>query len=67
VRLLKIPEVAERLAVTVARAYDLARAGVIPVVRLGREIRVDPEALDAWIAAGGAALSGPGGWRRARN
>lgn len=61
-RLLKLQEVAERLNIAYPRAADLARQGLLPVVRLGRHIRVDPEALDAFIRNGGKAL--PGGWRR---
>ena len=45
------------------RAGQLAREGVLPVVRLGRQYRVDPERLSEWIGAGGRPL--PGGWRRA--
>lgn len=60
-KLLKMREVAERLDTRLDRVYDMARLGLLPVVRLGRQIRVDPEALDAFIRGGGAAL--PGGWR----
>ena len=60
--LLRIPEVAERLDVTHARAYELARTGALPAVRIGRQLRVDPEALQAWIDNGGQPL--PGGWRK---
>ena len=51
--LLRIPEVAERLAVSTPRAYALAREGVIPIVRLGRQVRVDDRQLEEWIASGG--------------
>jgi excisionase family DNA binding protein len=61
-RLLRIPEVAARLDVTEARAYELARTGALPSVRIGRQIRVSPDALGAWIENGGQPL--PGGWRR---
>jgi excisionase family DNA binding protein len=61
-RLLRIPEVAERLDVTEARAYELARTGALPAVRIGRQIRVHPDQLAEWIQAGGTPL--PGGWRR---
>ena len=60
-KLLDAPEVAEILNVSRARVYELVRQGVIPVVRLGRQVRVDPDRLRAWIAEGGQAL--PGGWR----
>ena len=52
-RLLTIDEVAEILSVSSARAYQLARSGTIPVVRLGRQVRVDSEKLRLWIERGG--------------
>jgi len=62
VKLLTIPQVAERLQVSPQRAYEMARAGLLPAVRLGRQVRVSEEALEDWIRKGGKAL--PGGWRR---
>jgi excisionase family DNA binding protein len=60
--LLTLEDSAKILNVTYARASQLAREGLLPVVRLGRQYRVDPERLSEFIAAGGRAL--PGGWRR---
>jgi putative molybdopterin biosynthesis protein len=57
-----IPAAARRLGVSIGRCYELAREGLIPTVRLGRQLRVDPQALDEWIRRGGKAL--PGGWRK---
>jgi len=51
--------------VDAGRAYELARVGILPdgvVVRLGRQIRFDEDALVDWIRGGGQAL--PGGWKR---
>ena len=43
------------LSVSLARLYELARLGVIPVVRLGpRQIRFDEDALAQWVRQGGA-------------
>ncbi|WP_062309855.1 helix-turn-helix domain-containing protein [Alicyclobacillus sendaiensis] len=64
-RLLTMAEVAEICGVTVARAYELAREGLLPVVRLGRQLRVDPLQLEEWIRNGGQAY--PGGWRKEAN
>lgn len=61
-KLLRITEVARILDVTEDRAYALARAGILPVVRIGRHLRVDPEALQKWIRAGGQSFEG--GWRK---
>lgn len=60
--LLTVPEVSKRLSISEARVRELGRLGLLPIVHLGRQVRVDPERLNAWIAAGGQAL--PGGWRR---
>ena len=60
--LLTVPEVSERLKISEARVRELGRLGLLPIVKLGRQIRVDPARLDAWIADGGQSL--PGGWRR---
>ena len=60
--LLTIPEVARLLRVRPIRAYQLVRDGVIPGVRLGRQVRVEKNTLLAWIGHGGKPL--PGGWRR---
>lgn len=61
-KLLRIPTVAQILDVSEDRVYSLAREGVLPHVRLGRQIRVDSDALEEFINNGGKAL--PGGWRR---
>ena len=61
-RLLNMKDVAERLDVSLPRVYELARCGVLPVVRLGRQLRVEEGRLVAWINDGGRGL--PGGWRR---
>lgn len=56
---------AELLDVSVARIYEMARTHILPkhvAVRLGRQLRIDEDALREWIRSGGAAL--PGGWRR---
>ena len=59
-----LAEVAEILSVPTARAYELCRSGMIPVVRIGRQMRVRPSQLDEWLEAGGKPL--PGGWRKER-
>lgn len=44
------------------RIYELCRLGLFPHVHLGRQIRFDPDAVEAFIISGGQAL--PGGWRQ---
>lgn len=61
-RLLRIPHVAQVLDVPQARVYEMIRQGLLPCVRLGRQVRVSEEALRRFIETGGQAL--PGGWRR---
>ncbi|MFL5482870.1 MAG: helix-turn-helix domain-containing protein [Gemmatimonadaceae bacterium] len=61
-QLLRIPEVAKALNISPEHAYELARSDILPVVRLGRQLRVNPSALAEWVERGGKAL--PGGWRR---
>lgn len=56
-RLMKIQEVAEILDVTEDRAYQMAREGLLPVVRLGRQIRIDQGRLQDWIDRGGQGLA----------
>ena len=56
---------AQILGVSEGRLYEMVRTGLLPVgvvVRLGRQIRLDEDALVEWIKAGGQAL--PGGWKR---
>lgn len=55
-KLLTMGEVANILNVTPQRAYELARAGLLPTVKLGRQVRVDEARLSDWIQKGGAGL-----------
>lgn len=49
--LLRPPEVSEMLGVSRALAYRWAQTGVLPVIRVGRSVRIPHDALVAWIAA----------------
>lgn len=60
-RLIQAKRASEVLSVSLARLYELARLGVIPVVRLGpRQIRFDEDALTEWVKNGGLAVEGNG-------
>lgn len=48
-QLLTIPQVAERLAIPTGHAYELARRDVLPVVRVGKYVRVSQASLTKWI------------------
>jgi putative molybdopterin biosynthesis protein len=52
--LLTAKETAEVLKVSLPRVYELARTGLIPCVRMGRQIRFDEEKLREWAAQGGS-------------
>lgn len=58
-RLLRAPEISERLGITEDRVWDLIRRRMLPAVRIGRQVRVDEDALEAWIRRGGSALPNP--------
>jgi excisionase family DNA binding protein len=49
--MLKVPEVAARLGISTSKAWELSRSGRLPIVRIGKSVRVPADALDKWIAA----------------
>jgi excisionase family DNA binding protein len=60
-RLIQAKRASEVLSVSLARLYELARLGIIPVVRLGpRQIRFDEDALTEWVKNGGLSAQGNG-------
>lgn len=59
-KLIKVTELADILDVSKARAYELIRTGLIPSVRLGRQVRVDAQQLGEWIDRGGSGGAGGG-------
>lgn len=60
-RLIQAKRASEVLSVSLARLYELARLGIIPVVRLGpRQIRFDEDALTEWVQRGGLPPEGNG-------
>lgn len=48
-RLMRLDEVAPRLAVSLATLRRMVAAGRLPVVRVGRQLRVRPADLEAFI------------------
>jgi hypothetical protein len=53
-RLIKIPKFSEKLKVREARGYELARQLPLGVrVELGRQVRIDEDAFEEWVASGG--------------
>ncbi len=47
--LLRIPEVAKALGLGRTKVYELIAAGELPVIRLGRAVRVSVTALQKWV------------------
>lgn len=47
--LLRIPEVAAELRLARSSVYQLIQSGELPVVRIGRAVRVPRSALENWI------------------
>lgn len=58
----RVEEAAQFLGVSRARAYELARLGIVPCIRLGKTVLFDPEQLAAFMSNGGKAW--PRGWHR---
>ncbi len=54
-RLLKADEAQDLLGVSKPRLYQLVRDGVLPAVRLGRQVRFSPKGLAQFIESGGKA------------
>lgn len=46
-------QLAQRLGIHRTRLYLLVRTGRIPHLRIGRLVRFDPDAIAAWVKAGG--------------
>ena len=63
-KLLKVEDVAELFNVTEERVYTLAREGIIPVCRVGRQLRFSENAINEFVDSGGKSWSG--GWRKAQ-
>jgi excisionase family DNA binding protein len=55
-------EAAQVLKVKTERVYELCRLGILPHVRLGRQVRIEEQQFLEWMRNGGQAL--PGGWKR---
>ena len=58
-QLLRVSEAARCLNISRARCYELARKGHLLVVRLGSQIRFDPEQLESLLVNGGFSLAVP--------
>lgn len=61
-KLLKVEDVAKMFDMTDERVYTLAREGILPVCRLGRQLRFSENAIAEFVVNGGKAF--PGGWKK---
>jgi excisionase family DNA binding protein len=52
-KLFRADVLAEVLDTSTYRVYEMAREGLIPTVRIGRQVRFDPVAIRQWIESGG--------------
>lgn len=50
VRLLTVAEVADRLRLAKSTVYQFIRDGELAAVRLGRAVRIKPEAVDTFLS-----------------
>jgi excisionase family DNA binding protein len=55
--LLKVPEAAELCGLGRSKLYELMQAGEIPVIRIGRGVRIPASGLRAWVARQGKSAS----------
>lgn len=49
--LLTLPEAAQRLAVSERKLRDMVAKGYLPKVKIGIEVRFDPEDVEAYITS----------------
>ena len=49
--LLRAEEVARALGLGRSKVYELMQSGELPVVRIGRSVRVARAALESWVRA----------------
>ncbi|MBI4506294.1 MAG: helix-turn-helix domain-containing protein [Chloroflexi bacterium] len=47
--LLKVEDAAKFLSLGRSKTYELIQQGILPVVRVGRSVRVPTAALRAWV------------------
>ncbi len=60
--LLRSKEAADKLSITEDRLYAYTREGILPVVKIGRQLRWSEESLNEFIRSGGSGFSG--GWKK---
>lgn len=61
-RFYTVTEMAQLLQLTPHRVYEAVRQGLLPAVRIGRQVRIEEQAFLSWVQAGGQTYEG--GWKR---
>ena len=59
--LLKVEEAAERLSMGRSKAYELVQSGELPVIHVGRSVRIPVAALERWVERKAAEAEGDAG------
>jgi excisionase family DNA binding protein len=49
--LLRIPEAAETLGIGRTKIYELIATGELPIIRVGRAVRISVSTLQKWVEA----------------
>ena len=52
-KFLTVDQIAETLGLTTGRVYEAIRLGLLPAVRIGRQVRVEEQAFRDWVNNGG--------------
>ena len=52
-KFLTVNEIAETVGLAPARVYEVIRRGLMPAVRIGRQVRVEEQAFWKWVSDGG--------------
>ena len=52
-KFLTVNEIAEIIGLSTARVYETIRRGLLPAVRIGRQVRVEEQAFREWVNNGG--------------
>lgn len=52
-KFLTVNEIAETIGLSTGRVYETIRLGLLPAVRIGRQVRVEEQAFQDWVSNGG--------------
>ena len=58
-KFITVNKIAEQTELSTHRVYEIIRLGLLPAVRIGRQIRVEEQAFKAWVRRGGQAYDKP--------